>query len=574
MPAFKNQTASSLLLPLLMSLMAPSIQAALPNGVSAGDVTDQSVVLWARSTSRGSLRFEWSESADFATSANTQTAVESGRVPVKTTVTGLKPATRYYYRAVDASGQAAVGQFRTLGDPHAASGLHFGTGLHFGVSGDIRQELAPYTGIRNANKTDMDFFVCLGDCIYAENYSREDTPTAKTLNQYRARYQTTLTSKLGLNTWKNVRAATAQFAMIDDHEVINDFAGGAGKGSDVRFDNTGNYINETRRFKTGLQAFSEYTPIADLTWHSTSDGRDSNKLKLYRSRRFGKMAMMSLIDARTFRDQALEPVTDLSPAGVGAFLTQSFDPTRTFLGKTQLASLKAELQAAQADGVTWKFVMIPEPIQNLGVVGGEDRYEGFAAERTDLLKFITSEGIRNVVFITADIHGTLVNNLTYEEMPMGPKIQTGAFEISTGPIAFDQPFGPTVAALGAGFGLLTAEQAAFYDSLPINNDTDDTPNDKDDFIKQLVNGLITQLGYDPIGLAGSGIDARLIQGDYLATHTYGWSEFEIDAASQTLRITTYGVPAYNATRLKADSQSVVKQHPKIVSQFEVRPNSQ
>ncbi|MEY4195590.1 MAG: hypothetical protein RLZZ226_1958, partial [Pseudomonadota bacterium] len=411
MPAFKNQTASSLLLPLLISLMAPSIQAALPNGVSAGDVTDQSVVLWARSTSRGSLRFEWSESADFATSANTQTAVESGRVPVKTTVTGLKPATRYYYRAVDASGQAAVGQFRTMGDPHAASGLHFGTGLHFGVSGDIRQELAPYTGIRNANKTDMDFFVCLGDCIYAENYSREDTPTAKTLNQYRARYQTTLTSKLGLNTWKNVRAATAQFAMIDDHEVINDFAGGATKGSDARFDTTGQYLNETRRFNAGLQAFNEYMPIAAETWPLTGDDRDSNKLKLYRSRRFGKMATMSLIDTRTFRDQALKPVTDLSPAGVGAFLTQSFDPTRTFLGKTQLARLKAELQAAQADGVTWKFVMIPEPIQNLGVVGGEDRYEGFAAERTDLLKFITSEGIRNVVFITADIHGTLVNNL-------------------------------------------------------------------------------------------------------------------------------------------------------------------
>ena len=281
--------------------------------------------------------------------------------------------------------------------------------------------------------------------------------------------------------------------------------------------------------------------------------------------------MMSLIDTRTFRDQALAPVTDLSPTGVGTFLSQSFNPARTLLGKTQLAALKADLKAAQDDKITWKFVMIPEPIQNLGIVGGEDRYEGFAAERAELLGFIKTEGIRNVVFVTADIHGTVVNNLTYEESPAGPKIPTGAFEISTGPVAFDSPFGPTVAELGAGFGLLTAEQKAFYDSLPVNNDADDVLNDKDDFIKQMVNGLITQLGYDPIGLANSEINARLIQGDYLATHTYGWTEFAIDETSQTLRVTTYGVPAYNAGKLKTDHQTILKQQPGIVSQFEVTP---
>jgi phosphodiesterase/alkaline phosphatase D-like protein len=560
------QTTCFFVMPLLMSLVVPVTQAALPNGVAAGDVTDQSVVLWANSTVKGPLRFEWSESADFSNPASALSRVTATRVPVKVTVSDLKPGTPYYYRATDFSGQSATGTFRTSTGAAAIT-----TGLHFGVSGDIRPELNPYTGIRKADQANLDFFVCLGDCIYAENYSVEGTPTAKTLPQYRAKYQTTLTGKYGLNTWTSLRGATAQFAMIDDHEVINDFSGAAGQGSDERFDKTGQFINETRRYGAGLQAFGEFMPITEETWSATGEARDDGKPKLYRNRRFGQLASMSLIDTRSFRDQSLPAVRDLSQAGVGAFLVQSFDPTRTLLGKAQLATLKADLKAAQEAGVTWKFVMIPEPIQNLGVVGGEDRYEGFAAERTDLLRFIKTAGIHNVVFVSADIHGTVVNNLTYEEAPMGPKIPVDAFEISTGPIAFDQPFGPTVADLGTAFGLLKPEEKTFYDSLPVQNDADDLPNDKDDFIKQLVNGLITQLGYDPIGLSGSTLQARLIQGDYLATHTYGWTGFEIDAASQTLRITTYGVPAYTSADLKASGKALSKRQPEIVSQFEVTP---
>ncbi|MGI9213942.1 MAG: hypothetical protein ACR2HF_15855 [Methylococcaceae bacterium] len=83
--------------------------------------------------------------------------------------------------------------------------------------------------------------------------------------------------------------------------------------------------------------------------------------------------------------------------------------------------------------------------------------------------------------------------------------------------------------------------------------------------------MITQIGYDPIGLAGSDIDARLLQGDYMATHSYGWSQFEIDAASGKLRITTYGVPHYNAGELKTATKSILSEKVKIVSQFEVTP---
>ncbi|MFM7281692.1 MAG: alkaline phosphatase D family protein, partial [Planctomycetia bacterium] len=61
-------------------------------------------------------------------------------------------------------------------------------------------------------------------------------------------------------------------------------------------------------------------------------------------------------------------------------------------------------------------------------------------ERTELLAFIQANNIKNVVFVAADIHGTLVNNLTYQIGPGQPQVLTGAFEITTGAIAYNAPF--------------------------------------------------------------------------------------------------------------------------------------
>jgi PhoD-like phosphatase len=229
------------------------------------------------------------------------------------------------------------------------------------------------------------------------------------------------------------------------------------------------------------------------------------------------------------------------------------------LGRPQLEDLKRDLLSAERDGITWKFITVPEPIQNLGVLAASDRFEGYAAERTEILKFIDDNKISNVVFVAADIHGTVVNNLTYQLAPGGQQIATSAFEISTGSVAFDAPFGQTVAELAAGLGLLTPAQKAFYDSLPIANDADDLPNDQDDFIKGIVNDGLRALGYDPVGLsnnlsqANGLINAKLLQGDYSATHTYGWTEFNIDAKTQKLVVTTYGIAPY--TREERDSSS-------------------
>jgi hypothetical protein len=228
--------------------------------------------------------------------------------------------------------------------------------------------------------------------------------------------------------------------------------------------------------------------------------------------------------------------------------------------------------------VAWKFIIVPEPIQELGIYNA-DAFEGYARERTELLQFIETNGIKNVVFVAADIHGTFVNNLTYQLAPGGDRIATSAFEVTTGSVAYYPPFGPTVIEVASGLGLLSPQQRAVYDALPIAPDGDDLVNDKDDFLKSSFRSLaIDPAGYDPIGLntnlpqADGLINATLLQGDYVAAHTYGWTQFDIDASSQKLTVTTYGIPPYSATDLASNPEAVLGLTPAIVSQFEVTPD--
>ena len=564
-------------------------------GIASGDTNQNSTVLWARSTNLGKVTFEYSTKADFSTIAGSQIATVTDPLqPVKVNVFGLTANTNYYYRAVDASGATVAGTFST------AAAIGEKTGLKFGVSGDWRGELAPYPAIANAAKSNLKFFIELGDTIYGDvgspalgNADGTEKSQATTLEDYRTKHAEVYDTRYGQNTWQELRAATSVFATIDDHEVTNDFAGGAPISSDKggtnganRFttafanDNPNALINDSKLYENGLQAFQEYNPIQDQFYGQTGDAKTAGERKLYRYNTFGNDAATFVLDARSFRDTELAGVTNLADQNqVTNFLVQSFDPSRTMLGKQQLADLKRDLLDAQNKGVIWKFITIAEPIQNLGVLAAGDRYEGYAAERTEILKYINDNKISNVVFVAADIHGTLVNNLTYQTAPGQAQIATSAFEVVTGAVAYDAPFGPTVAQLAQAAGLINTQQKAFYDSLPIANDADNTPNDKDDFIKGVVDGGLAPLGYDPIGLnnnlsqANGLINAKLLQGDYAALHTYGWTEFNIDKQTQKLTVTTYGIDPYTRAELEANPTAVTSRQPKVVSQFEVTPST-
>jgi len=548
----------------------------LPNQVASGDTTQSSTVLWTRSEVAGTVKFEYSTYSDFSQIAGTQTVTVTNPLqPVKVQVDGLMPNTPYYYRATDAAGAIGVGQFNTTAEVGTR------TGLRFGAAGDWRGELSPYPAIANADQQNLAFFISLGDTIYADFPSPAlNKPQAETLEEYRLKHNEVYSQRNGLNTWGDLRSSTSILAVIDDHEVINDFAGGALASSDPRLKDVtpGKLVNDTALYENGLQTFQEYNPIRDEFYGETGDARTAGERKLYRYNTYGNDAASFVLDARSFRDTELEGVTNPANASqVTNFLVQSYNPARTLLGRQQVADLKKDLLNAEQQGITWKYIVVPEPIQNLGIVAASDRFEGYAAERTEILKFINDNDISNVVFISADIHSTLVNNLTYQTAPGQAQIATSAFEITTGSVGFDAPFGPTVADLASGLGLLSAEQKAFYDLLPVTNDADSLLNDKDDFIKQLVNSQLQPFGYDPLGLndnlavAGGKINAKLLQGDYLSTQTYAWTQFDIDALTQKLTVTTYGIPYYTEAELNANPSEIASRTQTVVSQFEVQP---
>lgn len=529
--------------------------------VAAGDVDSSSAVLWVHSAVAGPVRVEYGVDAGFINPSGARAVqVVADDAPAKIDLTDLDPGRTYYYRVRDASGARASGRFRTAG----VDGYQ---GLRFGVSGDWRGDLAPYPSIANAAERDLDLFVALGDTIYADVPSPGvPASQATTLAEFRTKHAEVYAGRRGVNTLAALRASTAILAMIDDHEVTNDFAGGAAPQTDPRFDAGLAFINETPLFANGLEAFHEYNPIREEHYGDTGDPRTAGKRKLYRYRRYAEDAAFFLLDARSFRDAPIADVSaGASPDDIQAFLDESFARGRTMLGTIQLAELERDLLDADARGVTWKFILVPEPIQNLSPLLAADRFEGYAAERTELLRFITESGVNNVVFVAADIHGTVTNNLTYQEYAGGPQIKTDMFEITTGAVAYAPPFGPTVAGFvdPESLGPLAGFFQFIYGALDARG--------KDSLVTLVGNFLLDVFALDRIGLGGSVIDARMLRGGYAAMHTFGWTEFEIDAATQRLTVTTWGIDWYSSDDLAANPDEVIARQPRIVSQFEVYP---
>jgi alkaline phosphatase D len=163
--------------------------------------------------------------------------------------------------------------------------------------------------------------------------------------------------------------------------------------------------------------------------------------QLYRSVKWGNVAEFFLIDARQYRaPQAYvtEPacLSSGSPAVLppaGPCQDEVNDPGRAYLGSTQKAWLKNALLASTA---TWKFIMNGPLVTKLLFVP-YDRWDGYEAERTELLEYIqnpdgnvvTDDHIENVVVLSTDIHAAIYNTGEPNPGPSGgatPEIVAGA----------------------------------------------------------------------------------------------------------------------------------------------------
>ena len=72
------------------------------------------------------------------------------------------------------------------------------------------------------------------------------------------------------------------------------------------------------------------------------------------------------------------------------------------------------------------------PIQQYYVLP-YDRWEGFEAERQQVLRELQS--VKNVIFLTTDVHATLVNDARFQTLESGGPKDSGIMEVTVGPVA-------------------------------------------------------------------------------------------------------------------------------------------
>ncbi|MBK8136599.1 MAG: hypothetical protein IPK52_12285 [Chloroflexi bacterium] len=78
-------------------------------------------------------------------------------------------------------------------------------------------------------------------------------------------------------------------------------------------------------------------------------------------------------------------------------------------------------------------------------------------------------------------------------------------------------------------------------------------------------------GYSKLTLDGT--RAELLAGSLICGHSFGWTEFDIDAATQELTITTYGIRAYDLAALTNSTDEVLSRTPEVLSVVRARPSS-
>jgi phosphodiesterase/alkaline phosphatase D-like protein len=400
------------------------------HGVASGDVTSTAAVLWTRIDRDATLKVEVWNNPQLQGKKVFQKVIQHVSADrdftVKVDATGLLPNASYYYRFKhdDADGVSFsdVGAFRTAPGPDASVDVRFtytgdadGTRLPGGAPAFNEFEVLDAARLEAGA-----FWVFDGDTIYSDSSFRTTGP-ATTLAEYQAAHR----ENRGYANLRELLAATSVYATMDDHEVVNDYDAAT---------------VDPVRYEAGRRAFLDYYPIRETGLpHDPSCAGDP----LYRKFRWGSQVEVFLLDERSCRSaeaiaacagdlvptlpQFIRAIFALPVVPAGC-LESIFDPARTLLGPVQRARLMSDLAASTA---RWKLIVSEEPVQQFYALP-YDRFEGYGAERNELLGFIRSHAITGVKFLTTDTHATLQNDVAIDHFSDPVPISV---ELVTGPIA-------------------------------------------------------------------------------------------------------------------------------------------
>ncbi len=411
-----------------------------PQGVASGDPLPNSVVVWTRIEPDEHKRFasanlEVSLVADFSeliVSAEIPLSAESDHT-CSVLVSQLLPDSVYFYRFIlDNKLVSRVGRTKTAPSPLDKRSVRlawaccqdYEAGYHHGWRIMIEKDLAL------PNNKQLDAVLHLGDFIYesigakfTDEFNRdflnsdgyltesdgkprkiENLPSGGVPGRFGGRAATDLAdyrhiyrAYLGDSDLQEARARWPFICTWDDHEF-----------SDNSWqDNTYNEHNPALR-AAASQAWFEFVPMVTKPRFIVNalDKKIPKSINidspLTRDFAFGETVSIIVTDNRLFRDE---------PNGKG----------ETLLGNTQKAWWKKRMSGSSA---TWKLWANSVPLTPMyfSRTGEDDRcdtyklqssdaWSGYQDEKSELLGYIKSKGIRNVISLSGDYHASIQSDL-------------------------------------------------------------------------------------------------------------------------------------------------------------------
>jgi alkaline phosphatase D len=366
--------------------------------VSTGDVTPTSAVVWMRGVRAGTLDVIYGIAGPGNQRTHRPVGIGDGDdLTGKVTLSGLTPATRYAVRVSQGSAHIDA-EFVTAPAPDAAARVTFLWSGDLGGGGYCRPRDGGYRIFRPMLDRRADFFVFVGDTIYADvPCDRPDVVSgadfrARTLAEYRARHRYQLEDP----RLQALLRATSVYAIWDDHEVRNDFSG--------PFDPL---------MAVGRRALLDYWPISTPADEPT---------RLHRRFQWGGLLEVFILDTRQYRSRN----TDTDGAG------------KTMLGAAQKRWL---LDAVTSSSAVWKVVVTSVSLSiptgrpqardswtGVSPFGLPQDGAGFVAERDAILDHLRKHDVKNLVFVTADVHHAEV--IRHEPTP-----SWSFYELVAGPLS-------------------------------------------------------------------------------------------------------------------------------------------
>lgn len=373
----------------------------LTHGVASGFPRTDGAVIWARSDRPANMIVEtaaterFSDARRFTGPFLTPESDGTGRFRL----TGLPADTEVHYRVtLDSDGALSApvtGVFRTA--PTTAGNVRLiwsgdVAGQGFGINPDV----GGMRIFRTMADRNPQFFIHSGDTVYADvpipetltlpdgrvwrnQVSEAKSAVAQTLEQYRGQHAYNLTDA----NYRYFNAHVPQLVQWDDHEVINNWY-------------PGEILDNDKYTEKRVDVLAQYGHRAFHEWQPT-EPREAVDGLVYQRVSYGPLLDVFILDMRSYKDPN-SPNRQQRGAIFGARQTEWL------------------INAMASSKAVWKIVANDLPLA-LVVPDGKTNFEAVAngdngpplgreTELAHILSQLKARQVRNVVWLTADVHYT------------------------------------------------------------------------------------------------------------------------------------------------------------------------